>query len=49
MYTARPATTPQLYGATILSAFLGIAVFWLFGLIGQRAIGRWHETTRGTP
>jgi NitT/TauT family transport system permease protein len=49
VYTARPATTPQLYGATILSAALGITVFWLFGLIQQRAIGRWHETTRGTP
>ncbi|HWC68724.1 MAG TPA: ABC transporter permease [Acidimicrobiales bacterium] len=49
VYTARPATTPQLYGATILSALLGIAVFWLFGFIGQKAIGRWHETTRGTP
>jgi NitT/TauT family transport system permease protein len=48
VYTARPATTPQLYGATILSAMLGIAVFWVFGLIAQRAIGRWHETTRGT-
>ncbi len=48
VYTSRPATTPQLYGATILSALLGIAVFWLFGLLAQRAIGRWHEATRGT-
>lgn len=24
------------------------AVFWLFGFIGQKAIGRWHETTRGS-
>jgi NitT/TauT family transport system permease protein len=47
VYTSRPATTPQLYGAVILCAFLGIVVFWAFGLLAQRAVGRWHETTRG--
>ena len=34
----------QMYGAVILAAALGIAVFWLFGWIGNRAIGHWHET-----
>jgi NitT/TauT family transport system permease protein len=36
----------QMYGAVILAAALGIAVFWLFGWIGNRAIGHWHETAR---
>ncbi|MEZ5231904.1 MAG: ABC transporter permease [Acidimicrobiales bacterium] len=36
---------PQMYGAVILAALLGIGVFWLFGLLSRVAVGRWHETT----
>lgn len=44
VYRARNQT-PEMFGAVILSALLGIAVFWLFGLLNRRAVGRWHETT----
>ncbi|MGI9622082.1 MAG: ABC transporter permease [Acidimicrobiales bacterium] len=44
-YSARTTTIPLLYGATILAALLGYAVFSGFGLIRRVAIGRWHETT----
>lgn len=36
---------PQMYGAVILAAALGITVFWVFGWINDRAIGSWHETS----
>lgn len=36
---------PQMYGAVILAAALGIVVFWLFGLLSRVAVGRWHEVT----
>jgi NitT/TauT family transport system permease protein len=36
---------PQMYGAVILAAALGITVFWVFGWINNRAIGHWHETS----
>jgi NitT/TauT family transport system permease protein len=36
---------PQMYGAVILAAALGITVFWVFGWISDRAIGHWHETS----
>jgi NitT/TauT family transport system permease protein len=36
---------PQMYGALALSSILGIAVFTLFGWIGNRVVGRWYETT----
>jgi NitT/TauT family transport system permease protein len=36
---------PQMYGAVILAATLGIVVFWIFGWIGNRAIRQWHETS----
>ena len=35
---------PQLYTAIIVSSLLGIAIFTLFGWIGQRAIRSWHES-----
>jgi NitT/TauT family transport system permease protein len=35
----------QMYGAVILSAALGICVFWLFGWINNRVIGHWHHTS----
>ena len=34
----------QMYGAVIMSALLGIAVFLLFGWVGRRVVGHWHET-----
>ena len=33
----------QMYGAAVMSALLGIAVFVLFGWIGNRVVGNWHE------
>jgi NitT/TauT family transport system permease protein len=36
--------TEQLYGAVIMSAALGIIVFWFFGFLGRRIVGHWHET-----
>ena len=35
----------QLFAAIILSSALGVVVFWLFGFIGQRAVGSWHVTS----
>jgi NitT/TauT family transport system permease protein len=34
----------QLFAAIILSSALGLAVFWLFGLIGRLLVGSWHES-----
>lgn len=34
----------QMYGAVIVAALLGIAVFVFFGWLGQRIVGHWHET-----
>lgn len=39
--------TEQMYGAVIVSALLGIAVFLLFGWLGRRVVGHWHETRNG--
>lgn len=36
---------PEMYGAVILTAAMGIGVFWLFGYLNRRAVGRWHEAT----
>ena len=33
----------QMYGAAVMSALLGIAVFVLFGWLGRRVVGNWHE------
>ena len=35
---------PQLYTAIIFSSLLGIAIFSLFGWLGNRAIRSWHES-----
>jgi len=37
---------PQMYGAVILAAALGILVFWLFGLLGKAVTGHWYEPAR---
>jgi NitT/TauT family transport system permease protein len=44
-YTARTFTIPLLYGATILAALLGYAVFSAFGLVRRFAIGKWYDTS----
>ena len=34
----------QMYGSVIITALLGISVFWLFGWLGGRVVGHWHES-----
>lgn len=46
-YRAR-LNNPAMYGAVVLSALLGIAVFAFFGWLGHRIVGHWHEATRKT-
>jgi NitT/TauT family transport system permease protein len=38
----------QLIAAIIMSSILGVSVFLLFGVIQERAIGRWYDTTGNT-
>jgi NitT/TauT family transport system permease protein len=45
LYRAR-LQTPQMFGAVILSSLLGVMVFWVFGLAGRAAVGKWHESAR---
>jgi NitT/TauT family transport system permease protein len=40
------AQFPQMYGALILAAALGIAVFIVFGWLNNLVVGRWYESTR---
>jgi len=35
----------QLMAAVIMTSLLGVVVFWTFGIIQQRAIGKWYEST----
>ncbi len=44
-YRAR-IESEKLFGAIILSSLLGVVVFWIFGIIGNRVVGAWHETGR---
>jgi NitT/TauT family transport system permease protein len=37
----------ELLAAVILSSGLGVTVFLVFGVIRDRAVGRWHEATSG--
>jgi NitT/TauT family transport system permease protein len=37
---------PQMYGALILAAALGIVVFTFFGWLSNAVVGRWYESTR---
>lgn len=39
---------PQMYGALILAAALGIVVFIIFGWLNNLVVGRWYESTRKT-
>ena len=36
----------QMYGAMILAMGLGLVVFWVFGLIGNKVVGSWHDSAR---
>ena len=36
----------QLYTAVIMSSLLGVFTFILVGAVGQRVIGKWHESAR---
>jgi NitT/TauT family transport system permease protein len=37
---------PEMITAIILSALLGLVVFIFFGWLGNKAVGKWHTTTR---
>jgi NitT/TauT family transport system permease protein len=37
---------PQVYGGLMVAALLGIAVFFLFGLLGKAVVGKWYEPSR---
>ncbi|MDR1798481.1 MAG: ABC transporter permease [Bifidobacteriaceae bacterium] len=34
----------QLFAGVILASGFGLAVFWVFGLLSQVLVGKWHET-----
>jgi len=40
------ARFPQVYGGLMVAAALGIAVFFLFGLLGKLVVGKWYEPSR---
>jgi NitT/TauT family transport system permease protein len=44
-YTQR-LQSPQLFAAIVCSSLLGLAVFWLFGLLSRLVVGSWHESAR---
>ncbi len=46
LYRAR-LQSEQLLAAIFLSSLLGLVVFWLFGLLFDLVVGRWHESRRG--
>lgn len=37
---------PQMYGAVLLAAVLGIVVFWFFGILTRLVVGRWYQESR---
>jgi NitT/TauT family transport system permease protein len=45
VYRAR-LQSEQLFAAVILSSLLGVVVFWSFGYLARRVVGRWHESGR---
>jgi NitT/TauT family transport system permease protein len=45
LYRAR-IQSEQLFGAVFASSMLGVVVFWIFGFLGRRVVGRWHESGR---
>lgn len=34
---------PELFASIVLASLLGVAVFWLFGWLGKRVVGRWYQ------
>ncbi|MDG4663724.1 ABC transporter permease [Mycobacterium sp. 236(2023)] len=34
---------PELFASIILASLLGVAVFWFFGWLGKRVVGRWYH------
>ena len=45
LYRAR-LQSEQLFAAVIFSSLLGVVVFWCFGLLARRVVGRWHGSGR---
>lgn len=43
---ARQGSYPQLFAAIIGSALLGVLMFFLFGLLGKLAVGKWYDAAR---
>jgi len=39
---------PYVFGGLILAALLGIIVFFFFGWLGRRVVGKWYEPSRST-
>jgi len=35
--------SPELFASIILASLLGVAVFWFFGWLGNRVVGRWYQ------
>lgn len=35
--------SPELFAAILLASLLGVAVFWFFGWLGNRVVGRWYS------
>ena len=36
----------QMFGTMILAMLLGLSVFWIFGFIGNKIVGSWHDSAR---
>lgn len=34
---------PELFASIVLASLLGVAVFWFFGWLGNRVVGRWYQ------
>ncbi|MFT4125148.1 MAG: ABC transporter permease [Gordonia sp. (in: high G+C Gram-positive bacteria)] len=34
---------PELFASILLASLLGVVVFWFFGWLGNRAVGRWYQ------
>lgn len=43
---ARQLSYPQLFAAIITSALLGVAMFFIFGLLSRLAVGKWYDPVR---
>ncbi len=41
--------TAYLFAASIISALLGMVVYWLVGIAERLLLGSWHESVRATP